>query len=287
MFLRQLNAALHEAAPGVVTIAEDSSPTRGMTRAVSEGGFGFTFKWNLGWMHDTLAHFERQPDERGAHQNELLFSMAYEHDERFVNALSHDEVVHGKRSLLARMPGPLEKQLANLRLLLAYQYTRPGKKLLFMGMELGAATEWDHDRGLDWSLEDDLSRRQFQAYLSELGRVYLDSPALWHSDPDPEGFAWLESGPGGGSVLTYQRRDGQDRLVVVLNLSATLVKDFWVQVPGVRPYRVLLSTADPAFGGRGGTPGPELHVEARPGAVSSGRLRFDLPPLTGLLLLPT
>jgi 1,4-alpha-glucan branching enzyme len=258
-----------------------------MTRAVSEGGFGFTFKWNLGWMHDTLAHFERQPNERGAHQNELLFSMAYEHDERFVNALSHDEVVHGKRSLLARMPGPLEKQLANLRLLLAYQYTRPGKKLLFMGMELGAATEWDHDRGLDWSLEDDLSRRQFQAYLSELGRVYLDSPALWHSDPDPEGFAWLESGPGGGSVLTYQRRDGQDRLVVVLNLSATLVKDFWVQVPGVRPYRVLLSTADPAFGGRGGTPGPELHVEARPGAVSSGRLRFDLPPLTGLLLLPT
>src|SRR5262249_12573135 len=158
--------------PGCIMIAEESTAWGGVTRPVRDGGLGFTFKWNMGWMHDTLGYFARAPIHRRWHQNDLTFSMLYEHSERYINPLSHDEVVHGKRSMLRKFPGDVWQQLATLRLLLAYQYPRPGKALVFMGVELAPWNEWQHDQSLDWHLADDPPRTGLQRWIAALAAFY-------------------------------------------------------------------------------------------------------------------
>src|SRR6185295_1140291 len=218
-FLRALNDAVATECPGTMVIAEESTAWPGVTRPTATGGLGFTFKWNMGWMHDTLNYFAHDPVHRAWHHDQLTFAMLYEWSERYVNPLSHDEVVHGKRSLFDKMPGDEWQKFANLRLLLAYQYTRPGKVLLFMGAELAQEREWNHQQSLDWHLADDPRRAGLSRFLADLGRLTRDTPALWRGDPDPESFAWIDCTDRHNSVVSFVRRDGGAHVVVVLNLT--------------------------------------------------------------------
>src|SRR6266496_4281721 len=207
-FLKQFTETVHAEAPGCVTIAEESTAWAGVTTPVNEGGLGFTFKWNMGWMHDTLTYFSHDPVHRRFHHDQLTFAMLYEYSERFIMPLSHDETVHLKGSLLSKMPGDEWQKLANLRVMLAYMFTRPGKKLLFMGTELAPWSEWNHDTSLDWHLRDLPNRAAFGQFLARLGTVYKQEPALWRDDASWEGFSWIDVADKENSVIAYVRRAG-------------------------------------------------------------------------------
>jgi len=212
--------------------------------------------------------------------------MVYEYTERFVNPLSHDEVVHGKRSLLEKLPGDVWQKLANLRLLLAYQWTRPGKQLVFMGTELAPHTEWSHERSLDWHLAEDEGRRGLGHLLATLGRLYGETPAFWRRDPEPESFAWIDCSDAENSVLSYVRRDGLDHRVVVLNLTPVPRDDYRIGVPAAGTYERVLCTDDREFGGSG-YPTPLVpRTEAEPWHGFPQSVVLNLPPLAALVLAP-
>ena len=285
-FLRTLNDTIAAEQPGCCTIAEESTAWAGVTHPTREGGLGFTLKWNMGWMHDTLDYFSREPVHRRFHHDDLTFAMLYEHRERFVNPLSHDEVVHGKRSLLEKMPGDLWQKLANLRLLLAYQYTRPGKQLLFMGTELAPHDEWNHDASLDWHLADDPARRGLARFLAALGALYQGESCLWRSDPDPTTFSWIDCTDRDASVVSYARHDAGAHLVIVLNLTPMPREGYRIGLPTGRPYVVRLDGDAREFGGSGYAEGASVTVAPIPwhGQMQSAALR--LPPLAALVLGP-
>ncbi len=285
-FLRALNDTIALEQPGCFTVAEESTAWPGVTRPTRDGGLGFTLKWNMGWMHDTLAYFAREAVHRRWHQDELTFAMLYEHSERFVNPISHDEVVHGKRSLLGKMPGDEWQKLANLRTLLAYQYTRPGKQLLFMGTELAPYSEWNHDASLDWHLAGDPARQGLARFLAALGGLYQAHPCLWRTDPDPETFAWIDCSDRDASVVAYQRRDGAAHLVVVLNLTPVPRAPYRIGLPSAGPYVVRVSSDAPEFGGSGYPLQPLIETEAVPWHGMSQSAALQLPPLAALVLAP-
>jgi 1,4-alpha-glucan branching enzyme len=285
-FLRALHDAIAACQPGCFTAAEESTAWPGVTRPTAEGGLGFTFKWNMGWMHDTLRYFSREPAHRRWHQDELTFAMLYERSERYLMPLSHDEVVHGKGSLLARMPGDQWQRFANLRALLAYQWTRPGKKLVFMGTELAPEAEWSHERSLDWHLAGDPLRAGLARYLAELGALYRDEPCLWRSDPDADGFAWIDCEDRAHSVLSYLRRDGERALAVVLNLTPVPRADYRVGVPDARTWCLRLDGDDPRFGGSGFGAHARVASEDLPWHGQPRSLSLRLPPLAALVLVP-
>jgi 1,4-alpha-glucan branching enzyme len=285
-FLRQVNETVRLEHPGCFTVAEESTAWPGVTRPVAQGGLGFTLKWNMGWMHDTLGYLGRDPIERAHHHDALTFAALYEHSEHFLMPLSHDEVVHGKGSLLQKMPGDLWQQLANLRLLLAYQYTRPGKKLLFMGTELAPEREWSHERSLDWHLAEDPARQGLARFLGDLGRLYRESPCLWRSDPDPEGFAWIDCADREHSVVSYLRRDGDAHLMIVLNFTPVPRADYRIGAPRPGAYVERLSSDGARYGGSGlETPG-RVATEAVPCHGQPQSVRLRLPPLGALVLAP-
>jgi len=285
-FLHAVNEAVRVEQPGCFTVAEESTAWPGVTKPVTEGGLGFTFKWNMGWMHDTLEYFSLDPIHRKHHHDQLTFAMIYEWNERFINPLSHDEVVHGKRSLVEKMPGDLWQKLANLRLLLAYQYTRPGKQLLFMGTELAPSHEWNHDRSLDWHLDADPQRRGVGECLADLGRLYHASPCLWRGDPDPDSFAWIDGGDRDNAVFTYVRRYAGEHLVVALNCTPVPRDDYRMGVPHAGAYVVRLSTDDPRYGGSGYPVTPRTETEPVPWHGHPQSIRVRLPPLAALVLAP-
>ncbi|HEX5065829.1 MAG TPA: 1,4-alpha-glucan branching protein GlgB [Myxococcota bacterium] len=286
-FLRALSTAVAEEQPGCVLAAEESTEWPGVTRAPSEGGLGFGFKWNMGWMHDTLRYFARDPVHRRWHQDELTFAMLYEHSERFLMPLSHDEVVHGKGSLYARMPGDPWQRLANLRALLAYQWTRPGKQLVFMGTELAPPDEWSHERSLDWRLAEDPLRAGLARCLADLGALYRDEPCLWRSDPDVDGFRWIDCSDSDHSILAYLRRDGSRHVAVVLNLTPSAHPEYRIGVPSGGRYRTRLDTDDARYGGFGFAAGQEVvSADALPWHGLPCSLRLRLPPLAALVLAP-
>jgi len=285
-FLRELNASIARDHPGCFAAAEESTAWPGVTRPVGEGGLGFTFKWNMGWMHDTLRYFSRDPVHRRWHQDELTFAMLYEHSERFLMPLSHDEVVHGKGSLLSRMPGDEWQRFANLRLLLAYQWTRPGKKLVFMGTELAPPSEWSHERSLDWHLAEDPPRAGLARCLAELGRLYREESALWRGDPDPEGFRWIECQDRESCVVSYLRRDGERHAVVVLNLTPTPRPGYRIGVPAAGRYSLRLDTDATRFGGSGYASGEVAETEPVPWQGFEQSLALGLPPLAALVWTP-
>jgi 1,4-alpha-glucan branching enzyme len=286
-FLKQFNEAVRTDAPGCVTIAEESTAWPGVTTPVSEGGLGFTFKWNMGWMHDTLAYFERDPVHRRFHHDRLTFAMLYEYSERFIMPLSHDEVVHLKGSLLQKMPGDEWQKLANLRALLGYMFTRPGKKLLFMGTELAPWSEWNHDASLDWHLRDDPNRAALMAFVSRLAELYRHEPAFWREDHSWEGFNWIDVSDRESSVLSYVRRSGKSHVIVVLNLTPVPRDHYRLGVPGAGYYERLLSSDDLEWGGSG--------FGAFAGVASEGvsfhgydnSIEITLPPLSVMVLAPT
>jgi 1,4-alpha-glucan branching enzyme len=285
-FLKRLNEELHARHPGVLTIAEESTAWPAVSRPTYVGGLGFSLKWNLGWMHDTLAYISLDPIFRKFHHNELSFSMLYAFTENFVLALSHDEVVHLKKSLLAKMPGDDWQKFANLRLLHAYMFAHPGKKLSFMGGEFGQWNEWDHDTGLDWHLLDWEPHCGVQRLVADLNRLYATQPALHEVDFDWRGFEWLDCHDADASVLSFLRRakDPGDFVVVVCNFTPVLRHNYRIGVPELGFYREVLNTDADTYGG--GNIGNLGGLQAEP-VAHLGRpysLRLTLPPLAAIVL---
>jgi 1,4-alpha-glucan branching enzyme len=285
-FLRAMNEAVRIDAPGCYTIAEESTSWPGVTKPPQEGGLGFTYKWNMGWMHDTLAYFSQDPLFRSYHQDQLTFAMIYEYSERFIMPLSHDEVVHLKKSLLEKMPGDEWRKLANLRLMLAYMYTRPGKKLLFMGTEIAPYSEWNHDVSLDWHLADDATHGAFLRFVQELGALYDSHPELWRDDFDPRGFSWIDVADRMNSVLSYVRRAGDSHMVIVLNMTPEARANYRVGVPREGSYDILLSSDSTRFGGSGFGQEGSVHTDPSPFHGYPQSVSLNLPPLGALVLAP-
>ncbi len=284
--LRQINEAVYEQVPGVQTIAEESTSWPMVSRPTFMGGLGFGLKWDLGWMHDTLRYLQRDPVHRRYHHNELTFRSLYAFHENFVLPLSHDEVVHGKGSLLNKMPGDRWQKFANLRLLYAYMYSQPGKKLLFMGSELAQWREWGHDSSLDWHLLEEDAHAGVMRLVSELNRRYREEPALHEGDADPGGFEWVDGSDSERSVLCYLRRGagGAPPIAVAINFTPVVRYDYRVGVPEAGEWGEILNTDAEAFGGSG--VGNLGRVEAEP-VPAHGRafsLCLTLPPLAAVML---
>ncbi len=287
-FLKRLNREVYRSFPDVQTIAEESTAWPLVTRPVHEGGLGFGLKWDMGWMHDSLRYFGRDPAHREHHHRELTFRGLYQFTENYVLPLSHDEVVHGKGSLLSRMPGDEWRRFANLRLLLAWMWMQTGKKLLFMGGELAQETEWDHHGGLDPALLEKPLHAGVFRLVAELNRLYREEPALHEMDCDPRGFEWVEADDAEHSVVAFLRkgRRPERALLAVLNCTPVPREDYRLGVPRGGPWREILNTDAAEFGGSGvGNPGgPEAREIPRHGLPFSLALR--LPPLGALLLGP-
>ncbi|HJQ20624.1 MAG TPA: 1,4-alpha-glucan branching protein GlgB [Gemmatimonadaceae bacterium] len=286
-FLKQLNETIRHEHPGCSMIAEESTAWPGVTSPPQQGGLGFEFKWNMGWMHDTLQYFALDPIHRRWHQDQLTFAMIYEYSERFVMPLSHDEVVHGKGSLLNKMAGDEWQKLANLRALLAYMLTRPGKKLLFMGTELAPWSEWDHDGSLEWNLlRDDPRREKHCQYLARLASLYRERGELWRRDHDPDGFSWISAEDRENSVLSYVRRDGELHTVVVLNLTPVPRDNYRIGAPARMAYREVLNSDAAAWGGSGHPTRARVMAEPSPFHGFPQSIVLTLPPLSALVLSP-
>jgi 1,4-alpha-glucan branching enzyme len=284
-FFQRLHRTIAAEAPGAFTIAEESTSWPAVTAPADEGGLGFTFKWNMGWMHDTLKYFSVDPIGRSWNHDTLTFAMLYEYSERFINPLSHDEVVHGKKSLLAKMPGSDEQRFANLRLLLAYMWTRPGKKLLFMGSELAPWWEWSEARAPEWALSEHPLHRGVLAAVEALGALYHEHPCLWRGDHDPEGFRWIDCGDRTNSVVSYERIDREDRLLVVLNLTPVTHEAYRIGAPRSGAYRLVLNTDDARFDGTGFDVAAEIPTEPEPQHGMPQSLVLRLPPLAALVFV--
>jgi 1,4-alpha-glucan branching enzyme len=285
-FLRDLNAAVYLNHPGVQTIAEESTAWPMVSRPLYLGGLGFGYKWDMGWMHDTLGYMAEDPIYRKYHQNELTFRGLYAFTENFVLPLSHDEVVYGKGSLLGKMPGDRWQRFANLRLLFAWMYAQPGKKLLFMGGELAQEKEWSHESSLDWHLEDDPDHAAIGRWLGDLNRLYRDDPSMHRMDCAAGGFAWIDGSDADNSVLAFERRGGPGTspVVVVFNCTPQPRINYRVGVPGGGFWREALNSDARHYGGSG--QGNMGGVEASPLALH-GRphsLTLTLPPLAALFL---
>ena len=278
-FLRELNEVVHRRVPGVIMTAEESTAFAGVSRPTSAGGLGFGFKWNLGWMHDTLNYFAREPVHRSHHHHQLTFGLVYAFTENFVLPLSHDEVVHGKGSLVGKLPGDRWQQLANLRALYGHMWAHPGKKLLFMGGEIAQNDEWSHERGVDWHLLEWGEHRGVQALVRDLNRLYRAEPALWERDFDPSGFEWIELNDAAANVLAYLRRsgDGGRVLACVANLSPVVREGYRVGLPHGGRWVEALNTDATAYGGSG---------QGNGGAVEATPVPWHGQPFSAVLTLP-
>ncbi len=285
-FLKKFNHLTHTLYPGVMTLAEESTAWPLVTRPPEIGGLGFSFKWNMGWMHDTLGYFKREPIHRKHHQNDLTFAMLYHHNENFVLPLSHDEVVHGKGSLLQRMPGDDWQKFANLRTLLGYQWFFPGKQLLFMGCEFGQSAEWNADAGLDWHLlQAGPYHAGLQKLVTDLNQLYRDQPAFWRSDFDPHGFAWIDCADTANSVLSFLRRDtqGSGEAVVILNLTPVPRHNYRIGLPRAGEWREALNSDAKIYGGSGMGNLGRVTASEQPRHSQPYSANFTLPPLSILV----
>jgi 1,4-alpha-glucan branching enzyme len=287
-FLKELNTVAYGREPGVLMVAEESTAWPGVSRRVEHGGLGFGLKWNMGWMHDTLSYFAREPVHRRFHHDQLTFSLIYAFTENFVLPLSHDEVVHGKGSLLTKMPGDPWQQRANLRSLYGYMWAHPGKKLLFMGGELGQEQEWRSDGSVDWHLLERPEHAGIQELVRDLNRHYRNEPALWEVDFAPEGFQWLEANDAEANVVAFARfAAGGARVVVcVCNFSPVPRLAYRLGLPQGGVWRELVNTDDERYGGGGvGNSGP---VEAKPRSWHDHpySAELTLPPLAVIWLVP-
>lgn len=282
-FFRKLNAAMVQYYPDVMVIAEESTAWPDVTSFEREG-LGFTLKWNMGWMNDTLSYAVTDPLFRKYDHNKLTFPMMYAYAERFVLPISHDEVVHGKGSFLNKMPGDYDMKFAGARLFSAYMMTQPGKKLTFMGSEIGQFKEWDYEGSVEWFLLDYEKHARYQLYIAELNRLYLSTPALWEQDGGWEGFSWIDADNRDESVISYRRFDKSgNELTVVLNFTPVERKGFRVGVLKAGSYKEILSSDSLRFGG-GGIENGELVSESVPSNGLDNSLSVDLPPLGALII---
>ncbi|MFA5505332.1 MAG: 1,4-alpha-glucan branching protein GlgB [Vulcanimicrobiota bacterium] len=286
-FLQQFNNAVQEFYPDVFTCAEESTSWPKVSRGSDEGGLGFTFKWNMGWMNDTLEVFEKDPIHRAHHHNKLTFGMTYQYSENFMLPLSHDEVVHLKKALLTKMPGQDWERFANLRLLLGYQIGYPGKKLNFMGVEFGQWGEWNFEESLDWHLTEQEPHRGVQRWVRAINRLYRSEPALYEMDSWPQGFEWMDCDDWQRSLLSFVRfsEGGSEGLLFVLNLTPVPRPEYRVGVPWEGEWTLLLSSDEKRFGGNSRDLPETVVVQTEPvechGRTNS--LQVDLPPLAVLI----
>jgi len=285
-FLRRFNEETHGHCPGTLTIAEESTAWPMVSRPVFVGGLGFDMKWDMGWMHDTLAYFSQDPVHRSYHHNKLTFRMIYAFQENYVLPLSHDEVVHGKGSLLGKMPGDDWQKFANLRLLFGYMYAQPGKKLIFMGGELGQWSEWAHDRSVDWHLLETPRHAGLQRWLQDLNRLYRDAPAMHAADFSKEGFQWIDCNDSVHSTISLIRRHGEptDDVIAVFNFTPVPRQNYRVGVPGGGAWEEVLNSDARDYGGSGQGNLGLLETAPVPFHGRSHSLNLTLPPL-GVLFL--
>jgi 1,4-alpha-glucan branching enzyme len=284
-FLQEVNATAYKRNPGIVMIAEESTAWSGVTRQTSAEGLGFGLKWNMGWMHDSLSYMEEDPMYRSYHHNEITFSLVYAYTESFLLPISHDEVVHGKGSLLTKMPGDQWQKLANLRAYLAFMWAHPGKQLLFMGQDFGQPSEWSEQRGLDWWILDQPIHRGLLTLVGQLNRVYRDQPALWLRDNEPGGFEWIDAGDAEHNVVSFLRWDNDGNPVAVLmNFSGNTVGPYRVGLPFAGVWDEILNTDAAEFGGSGvGNFGAITAID-EPWGGRPASAEVTLPPLAGLWL---
>ncbi|WP_329565025.1 1,4-alpha-glucan branching protein GlgB [Kitasatospora sp. NBC_01266] len=297
-FLQEMNATVYRRCPGVVTIAEESTAWDGVTRPTDAlgqsgaGGLGFGLKWNMGWMHDSLRYFAREPIHRQYHHHELTFSMVYAYAENYVLPISHDEVVHGKGSLVAKMPGDWWQQRANHRAYLGFMWAHPGKQLLFMGQEFAQGAEWDHEQGPQWWLLEEgwpaaEDHRGVRRLLADLNQLYQDYPPLWQLDADPAGFHWLDADAAQDNVYSFVRRDTAGRtLVAVCNLSPNVRADYRIGLPAAGRWHVVLDTDHSRYGGADAGQGGPYQAAELPWQGQPFSAELTLPPLATVWLCP-
>jgi 1,4-alpha-glucan branching enzyme len=286
-FLKDFNTVVYREHPGAMTVAEESTAWPSVSRPVYLGGLGFGFKWNMGWMHDTLLYASKDPIYRRFHHHQLTFSLIYAFSENFILPISHDEVVHGKGSLLGKMPGDTWRRFANLRAYLAYMWAHPGKQLLFMGCELAQEAEWSHERSIDWEALADPNHRGVQSLVRDLNRVYQERPALWERDAAPDGFAWIDPNDVDGNALSFIRFGASgEPLVCLCNFSPVPRVDYRVGLPRAGRWTEVLNTDAGAYGGGnvgnlGGVEAEEIGWDGQPASA-----RVTLPPLATVWLAP-
>jgi 1,4-alpha-glucan branching enzyme len=283
--LQQVNSRAYLKHPGVMMVAEESTAWPGVSKPVDSGGLGFGFKWNMGWMNDTLKYMERDPIHRQHHHNEMTFGLVYGFSENFVLPLSHDEVVHGKGSLLNKMPGDEWQKFANLRAYYGLMWTHPGKKLLFMGCEFAQRDEWNHDQSLDWHLLEQDSHKGVQALIKDLNHIYQNIPALSELDCDSSGFEWLESQNSEQSILVYLRKGQKNTspALVVVNLTPTSYENYCIGVPLSGYYRECLNTDSSKYGGSNVGNGDGVSSQNKAYAGQANQLSLSIPPLATMI----
>jgi 1,4-alpha-glucan branching enzyme len=284
-FLRRTNTEVFGRFPNATTAAEESTAWPQVSRPVEFGGLGFGYKWNMGWMHDTLDYIAKDPIHRRHHHGNILFGLHYAFSENFILPLSHDEVVHGKRSILGRMPGDPWQRFANLRAYYSFMYAHPGKKLMFMGSEFGQDTEWNHDVSLPWHLLDQEPHAGIQRLVRDLNRLYRDTPALHELDCDVDGFEWLVTDDAANSTFAWLRkgRDPKARCVVVVNFTPQVLRDYRVPVPFAGTWREALNSDAASYGGGNVGNAGRVSTVVTP---DSPELRLVIPPLAAIYLVP-
>ncbi|HEV7419841.1 MAG TPA: 1,4-alpha-glucan branching protein GlgB [Mycobacterium sp.] len=287
-FLQEMNATVHKIAPGIVTIAEESTSWPGVTRPTNLGGLGFSMKWNMGWMNDTLAFEARDPIHRSYHHHELTFSLLYAFSENFVLPISHDEVVHGKGTLWGRMPGNDHQKAAGLRSLLAYQWAHPGKQLLFMGQEFGQRAEWSEERGVDWyQLEENSFSGGIQRMVHDINDIYRERRAFWSQDSKPDGYSWIDANDSANNVLSFLRfGDDGSVLACVFNFSGSEHTRYQLGLPHTGPWREVLNTDATIYNGAGAGNLGEVEATGEPWHGRPASAVMVLPPLSALWFEP-
>ncbi len=284
-FLQETNATAYREFPGVMMIAEESTAWPGVTRPTHLGGLGFGFKWNMGWMHDTLEYISKDPVYRKYHHHQLTFSMVYAYTENFILPISHDEVVHGKGSLLRKMPGDRWQQLANLRALLAYMWAHPGKQLLFMGSEFGQESEWSEAHSLDWWLLDNPDHRGIALLVKDLNSVYRATPAMWAQDTDPAGFTWIDANDSAGNTFSFVRSGPDDSLLAcIANFSGGPHEGYRLGLPRPGRWSEVLNTDAESYSGSGVGNLGAVYTEPQPHHAMPHSVRLRVPPLGTLWL---
>jgi 1,4-alpha-glucan branching enzyme len=282
-FLRHMNTVTHEQHPGTVIMAEESTSWPQVTRPTWTGGLGFSMKWNMGWMHDILHYMQEQPIHRSYHHDSLTFGLLYAFTENFVLPFSHDEVVHGKGSMLNKMPGDEWQRFANLRLLYTMMFTYPGKKLLFMGCEFGQGTEWSCNRTLDWYVLDYPHHKGLQTLVKDLNKLYSSHTALHRYDFDHHGFEWIDCHDYQQSIISYRRKSAHEDLIVILNFTPVPRESYRIGVPNPGTYYEIFNSDSQYYDGSNTGNGAVLS-EPQPWMNQDHSISVTLPPLAGIIL---
>jgi 1,4-alpha-glucan branching enzyme len=280
-FMKTLNEKVYEKFPGAYMIAEESTAWAGVSRPTYCGGLGFGLKWNMGWMNDFLRYIEKDPVYRKYHHNELTFSMIYAFNENFVLVLSHDEVVHGKKSMLNKMPGDDWQKFANLRLTMGFMFTHPGKKLNFMGTEIGQWNEWNYQQSLDWHLLEWERHQQTKNYFKALNKLYRENPALYEKDFTGDGFQWVNCNDWEGCMISFLRKgkNVDDTLLVVANFTPVVRNDYRIGVPFHGEWKEIFNSDAMEFGGSGVGNGGSVWSEELPWDYQNASIKLSIPPL--------